>query len=239
MNTLSSIGILEILPKDIIDILFDVLSITAKRNFTRCNHTLNRKTILMTFYENAFISKINKFYEYHLPTKFTKLEKITLEMIYDDCEHLIPPRYICEYNRLCYNSPFMHFYCAKVDNIPLLKILIVFCPKYCKFITSGAAYSGHLSALKWARENGCKWNSWTCRRAAENGHLDVLKWARLNGCDWGSKTCSYAAKNGHLHVLKWARENGCEWDSKTCRNAAANEHFDVLKWAIENGCPEK
>ena len=53
-----------------------------------------------------------------------------------------------------------------------------------------------------------------------NGHLEVLKWARENGCDWDSNTCSYAAENGHLEVLKWARENGCEWDSDTCAYAA-------------------
>ena len=47
----------------------------------------------------------------------------------------------------------------------------------------------------------------------ENGHLEVLKWARENGCEWNSWTCAYAAQNGHLEVLKWARENGCEWDS--------------------------
>ena len=52
--------------------------------------------------------------------------------------------------------------------------------------------------------------------AALNGHLEVLKWARENGCEWNSNTCANAALNGHLEVLKWARENGCEWDSDTC-----------------------
>ena len=33
----------------------------------------------------------------------------------------------------------------------------------------------------------------TCNYAAKNGHLEVLKWARQNGCDWNSNTCSYAA----------------------------------------------
>ena len=56
-----------------------------------------------------------------------------------------------------------------------------------------AAQYGHLEVLKWARENGCDWNSWTCSCAALNGHLEVLKWARQNGCDWNSYTCSYAA----------------------------------------------
>ena len=75
--------------------------------------------------------------------------------------------------------------------------------------------NGHLSLLKWARENGsvgisgCYWNEWTCAGAAAYGHLEVLKWARENGCDWNSDTCSFAAWNDHLEVLQWARENGC------------------------------
>ena len=51
-----------------------------------------------------------------------------------------------------------------------------------------------------------------CANAALNGHLEMLKWARENGCDWNSDTCANAAINGHLEVLKWARENGCQWD---------------------------
>jgi hypothetical protein len=99
-----------------------------------------------------------------------------------------------------------------------------------------SAIHGNLKVLKWARENGCEWNSWTCAYAARNGHLHVLKWARENGCPWDSHTCARAALNGHLEILKWARENGCEWNSWTCENAALNGHLHVLKWAIENGC---
>src|SRR5580658_2034417 len=67
------------------------------------------------------------------------------------------------------------------------------------------AIEGSLEVLKWARSNGCEWNSYTCCGAALNGHLEVLKWARSEGCPWNSGTCSGAALNGHLEVLKWAR----------------------------------
>ena len=33
-----------------------------------------------------------------------------------------------------------------------------------------------------------------CSYAAQNGHLEILKWARENGCQWNSYTCSYAAE---------------------------------------------
>ena len=48
--------------------------------------------------------------------------------------------------------------------------------------------------------------------AAREGHLEILKWAREHGCEWDSFTCANAALGGHLETLKWARENGCEWE---------------------------
>ena len=44
-----------------------------------------------------------------------------------------------------------------------------------------------------------------CDIAAKNGWLDLLKWARQNGCDFNSYVFSLASLNGHLEVLKWAR----------------------------------
>ena len=237
-NRISHSGILDTLPKDIIDTLFAILPITSKRNFIRCNHELYRKTHLMLVYENDFITQIHKFYKYYLPITLSKLETYTLEMMYDGCEQMIPSNYICSHNALCNTSPFMYFYCAKPDNLSLLKKLLIYNPTHGKYITYGAAFDGHLDVLKWARENDCKWDSWTCTYAAGNGHLDVLKWARENGCEWNSDTCSNAGYHGHLHVLKWARENGCAWNSWTCAYAAQNGHLHVLKWARENGCPE-
>ena len=105
-----------------------------------------------------------------------------------------------------------------------------------KDICATAAAKGSLEVLKWARENGCSWNSWTCAYAARNGHLEVIKWARENGCEWNSWTCAGAALNGHLYILEWAHQNGCPWSSSTCECAARNGHLEVIKWARENGC---
>lgn len=39
-----------------------------------------------------------------------------------------------------------------------------------------------MEVLKWAKENGCLWDEWTCVEAARrNRQLEVLKWARENG----------------------------------------------------------
>ena len=42
--------------------------------------------------------------------------------------------------------------------------------------------------------------------AAKNGHLDCLKYAHENGYKWDNIVCSEAAKNGHLDCLKYAHE---------------------------------
>ena len=52
--------------------------------------------------------------------------------------------------------------------------------------------------LKWARENDCPWNKWTCWWAVEHNRLEVLKWARENGCPWDEDTCKRAAAIGYV-----------------------------------------
>jgi hypothetical protein len=69
-----------------------------------------------------------------------------------------------------------------------------------------------LSVLKWARENGCEWNDWTCTEAAYLGHLEVLKWAISNGCQISSTTLKYAKENGNLKILKWLEDTFYEYD---------------------------
>ena len=105
------------------------------------------------------------------------------------------------------------------------------------YISKVAARNGHLDCLKWAGENGCEWDKDTCTAAARNGHLDCLKWARENGCPWDSNTCSSAAIGGHLNCLQWTRENGCPWESRTSSRAAESGKLNCLQWAVENGCP--
>ena len=110
------------------------------------------------------------------------------------------------------------------------------CCEWDEWTCADAAASGHLSLLRWARENGCPWNASTCADAARGGHLDILQWARANGCEWEERTCAMAAYGGHLEVLQWARANGCEWSVYTCHEAARGGHLEVLQWARANGC---
>ena len=86
-------------------------------------------------------------------------------------------------------------------------------------LVCSAAMGGHLEVLKWAHENGCPWNEYTCSSAARGGHLEVLKWARRMVV-LGMTILVVVQQGGHLEVLKWARENGCPWDEHTCSSAA-------------------
>lgn len=51
------------------------------------------------------------------------------------------------------------------------------------------ALEGYLKVLKWARQNGSKWDHMTSANAALNGHFDMLKWLRKKGCCWNYLTC--------------------------------------------------
>ena len=175
---------LQILPREIISILFDLLPITDKRNFTKCNNKLYEKNKLIYHYQNSLLLLVEDKYKYkYVPVKLTLNEKYIIEIIYDNYEHLFPIKSICKENRLCSEStPFMYFNCAINKNFKILNQLLKFNKDLGRYITFGAAFGGHLDVLKWARENGCEWDSWTCAYAAQNGHFDVLKWARENGC---------------------------------------------------------
>ena len=114
-------------------------------------------------------------------------------------------------------------------------------PILCEDICENAAFRGHLKLLKWARANGCPWNSKVCWLAAHSGHFEVLKWLIANGCprqsnldqpvlpSWIGKDCylrdavlcAVAALGGRLYILHWLREKNFPWDQSTCTSAAA------------------
>ena len=83
-----------------------------------------------------------------------------------------------------------------------------------------SAWRGKLEELKELRENGTRWDEFTCAAATKGGHLQVLRWLRTNNCPWDVVTCRAAAMDGQLEVLRWARANGCPWDRRTRDKAA-------------------
>lgn len=100
-------------------------------------------------------------------------------------------------------------------------------------VCSAIARLGNLELLKWAREQGCPWDSSTCSAAARSGNLGMLQWLREdeNDCPWDEDTCLSAAKGGFVEVLKYAYENGCPAHSYECEFAAEGGHREVLEWS--------
>jgi len=66
----------------------------------------------------------------------------------------------------------------------------------------------------------------------------MLKYAHENGCPWDEYTCSFAAMHGHLECLKYAHEHGCPWNEETCACAAYTGHLGCLKYAQDHSAPE-
>ncbi len=103
-----------------------------------------------------------------------------------------------------------------------------------------ATQNGHFEMLKWMCDNynieGFIENE-VCYYASYHGYLNILKWAHEEGYKWNAHACSIAARNGHLECLKYLREKNCKWNHDVYLNAKQNEHWELLEWAIENGCP--
>jgi hypothetical protein len=79
--------------------------------------------------------------------------------------------------------------------------------------------------LKYAYENGCSFNKFTCSEAASEGYLEIVKWLH-NNCPWDESTCSVASQNGYY-------ENGCPWDMSTYLAAIKNGNSKILKYISE------
>ena len=72
--------------------------------------------------------------------------------------------------------------------------------------------------MKYAHENGCRWNEDTCTNAAKKGHFDCLQYAREHGCPWNDKTPSGAAYGGHMDCLQYIFEQESQerWKHSPC-----------------------
>jgi len=89
-----------------------------------------------------------------------------------------------------------------------------------------------LDCLKYARENGCRWDWKTCAYAVYGGRLSILVYAHENGCPWNESICEEAAILGNLDCLKYARENGCPWNAQAC--LAKTKSKECREYILEN-----
>ena len=99
-----------------------------------------------------------------------------------------------------------------------------------------ATKTDNLDCLKYAHTHGYKLDLCSCNYAIESGSFNCLKYLHENGCALHVYSCHYAAQSGSLDCLKYVRENGCDWNEETCNYAAQFGSLDCLKYAFENGC---
>eukprot|EP00873_Tetraselmis_striata_P043534 jgi/Tetstr1/463798/TSEL_008613.t1 len=94
---------------------------------------------------------------------------------------------------------------------------------------AAAAGGGHM-------EEGCHWDAETCAGAAASGSLEALKWARDGGLQWDRRTCAAAAANGHLELEPQGDHRGGHLDVLQCLAALGCPcHAAVLSTASRNG----
>lgn len=106
-----------------------------------------------------------------------------------------------------------------------------------------AARTGHLSTLRWARQNGCPWNTDVTNMAALYGHSDILEWTINNGCPFScAGVCEFASEGGNIKCLEIARDKGCSLNDKNIgpnyiQSAARGGQIECIIWLREQGCP--
>jgi len=101
-----------------------------------------------------------------------------------------------------------------------------------------AAANGDLQVLKYARENGCPWDSSVCSNAAHNGCLDMLKYAqsRTDALGTAEHALTLAVTVTYIYSSMLERTD-CPWNIRTPLEAAAHGHLHILKYTRENGFP--
>jgi hypothetical protein len=101
------------------------------------------------------------------------------------------------------------------------------------------AEKGSTELLRWAIDQGCIVNEFTCATAAGAGKIGMLKFLRKKiRCPWDSKTTVAAAENRRWDTLRWAVKHGCPWSKNAASAILTKNHeevFSVLKWAEDRG----
>jgi Asp-tRNA(Asn)/Glu-tRNA(Gln) amidotransferase A subunit family amidase len=58
-----------------------------------------------------------------------------------------------------------------------------------------AATGGHLEVLKWLRGKGCNWTEKVLENATDNANLHIMRYAIENGCKWNPEWTLHDLEN--------------------------------------------
>lgn len=109
-------------------------------------------------------------------------------------------------------------------------------------ITRICARDGHFKILKFAHENGCKWDNETCNYAILMGNMDCLEYAHNNGCYWDEEAYINFMKlhcNSRLTIsyIEYLRSYKCPWNEKVFKYAVESGYTICIDYLLKNGCP--
>jgi hypothetical protein len=103
---------------------------------------------------------------------------------------------------------------------------------------AAAAANNHLSLVKWLLSAGCPFEAPSmCEGAAESGRIEMMVYARQLGCELNARVMQVAADNGRLPMCQYLHSEECAWDTEAPKWAAFSGHIDMLRWLREQGCP--
>ena len=72
-------------------------------------------------------------------------------------------------------------------------------------------FLAHFKLLRWARENGCEWNSRTSLQTVCHNNLDILKWLYEKGCPFDDNMGESCIRCYNIEMLEWITDQGYEW----------------------------
>ena len=98
-------------------------------------------------------------------------------------------------------------YAAKNGNLEMMKYMYDLCKRWDNKTIIAAAEQGHLHCLKYAIENGCRYDNGAmaihaANYACKNGHLECLKYLiKKDGVVCVNECKKYAKENNQTHIL--------------------------------------
>jgi hypothetical protein len=136
--------------------------------------------------------------------KTSLLERHFLRFVCKNLHHLV--YFYSKYLSMKFHYPKgFHALAAKWNNLKVFEwTTSIFGKGNSTGVWYNIAKYGNIQLLNRVKHIGHPLNNIVCLGAAYSGNLENLIWARKNGCQWHEDTCSYAVKKGHFEALRAA-----------------------------------
>ena len=239
---------LSFFPSDIIRYIFMICPISDKRSFIRTCKSFSSYAILMLEIEKEFQKMIleTKFFYSHNFTGFSNpLYKYTIELVYDNYDHLIPDKYIIPENRILHQYKKIYYRAGLRGNLSMIQRFLKldrnnYDADNADFAMRGAAESGSVHILEWMELNNYKFNEWTSARAVKGNQFVTLKWLNKHGCLVDDLCVRYSAKTGNIKILEWLlnkKKGEVNWN--VAYDTSCKGHIDVIKFLYKKNIIKK